>query len=374
MSGHPLAVGGSQAEGDVVVGQRALLDLQFQLGRLVASDPKPLPAQPLGRVQMGRVGQGLVARPAAHVIGDQQALAVDLHPLQIGAKLRPGRNDVSRNPLARSTSPFASGSAGRQIRTLAPSTPRNAWQAAVSSLRPRRHRPTAPSPSHTSTRWTAPSPSSSCHQPPKRSSVPRVGSSSAPSQRAYPVTPTSTGSWVGVRTCPHPTGTSMSGNHRSNWAISPAAYAVRDAGSGGKYAGRSSRTRSLSTVNDRSQPIRSAITVAGICGQATSNSRMRGSTPSTTDPCGARTYVGGPWLASARLTVFLEIPITRAIALIGICSARYNRRISAQSSTFSTPLPPGSTFSSQGLDRERGQLSAAAKGSVFTRRRHHRRP
>src|SRR6266496_791564 len=69
---------------------------------------------------------------------------------------RPGRNDVSRKPLARSTRPFASGSAGAQITTLAPSTPRNAWQAAVSSLRPRRHRPTAPSPSHTSTRRIRP--------------------------------------------------------------------------------------------------------------------------------------------------------------------------------------------------------------------------
>jgi hypothetical protein len=44
----------------------------------------------------------------------------------------------------------------------------------------------------------------------------------------------------------------------------------------------------LSTVNDRSQPIRSAMTVAGIVGHAASSSRMRGSTPSTTDPRGAR--------------------------------------------------------------------------------------
>jgi hypothetical protein len=39
---------------------------------------------------------------------------------------------------------------------------------------------------------------------------------------------------------------------------------VRDAGSAGAYTGRNTRTRSLSTVNDRSQPIRPAITVAGI--------------------------------------------------------------------------------------------------------------
>lgn len=34
----------------------------------------------------------------------------------------------------------------------------------------------------------------------------------------------------------------------SNWASSPATYTVREVGSGGSYAGRSSRTRSLNTV------------------------------------------------------------------------------------------------------------------------------
>jgi hypothetical protein len=46
--------------------------------------------------------------------------------------------------------------------------------------------------------------------------------------------------------------------------------------------------RSLSTVSDLVQPIRSAITVAGIVGQAPSSSRMRGSTGSTIDPPGTR--------------------------------------------------------------------------------------
>jgi hypothetical protein len=44
----------------------------------------------------------------------------------------------------------------------------------------------------------------------------------------------------------------------------------------------------LSTVNERVQPIRSAITVAGIIGQAASSSRMRGSTASTIDPRAVR--------------------------------------------------------------------------------------
>ena len=150
----------------------------------------------------------------------------------------------------------------------------------------------------------------------------------------------STGSCAGRRTCPQPTGSLTGGNQKSHWAISPAAYAVRHAGSGGRYAGRSSATRSRSTRTDRSHPIRSAITVAGIVGYAFSSSRIRGSTASTTDPFRGRSYLGGRSLAIAARTVFLETPITRAITLIGICSARCSRRISAQSSTESTPSTP----------------------------------
>jgi hypothetical protein len=79
--------------------------------------------------------------------------------------------------------------------------------------------------------------------------------------------------------------------------------------------------------------------VREVRGYARSNSRTRGSTASTTDPAGRRTYLGGPSLASADRTVFLEIPSSRAIAFTGMPSARCNRRISAQSSTDST-LPP----------------------------------
>jgi hypothetical protein len=76
----------------------------------------------------------------------------------------------------------------------------------------------------------------------------------------------STGSCAGLRLCPNPTGRVIGGNHRSHWAISPAAYTVRAAGSGGRYTGRNSATRLDSTRIDRVQPIRSAITVAGIAG------------------------------------------------------------------------------------------------------------
>ncbi|WP_326827120.1 hypothetical protein [Streptosporangium sp. NBC_01756] len=49
-----------------------------------------------------------------------------------------------------------------------------------------------------------------------------------------------------------------------------------------------------------------------------------------------RWYFGGASAASALFTVFFEIPMRRAMALIGIVSARCNRRISAQSSTLIT--------------------------------------
>jgi hypothetical protein len=57
---------------------------------------------------------------------------------------------------------------------------------------------------------------------------------------------------------------------------------------------------------------------------------------------GARSHFGGRSLATARRTVVREIPNFRAIARIGICSARCNRRISVQSSTLITH-PPGLT-------------------------------
>jgi hypothetical protein len=83
---------------------------------------------------------------------------------------------------------------------------------------------------------------------------------------------------------------------------------VRPAGSGGRYAGRNSATRPDSTRIDLVQPIRSPITVAGIVGYALSNSRMRGSTSSTIDPAGLRSYFGAASERSAALTVFLATP------------------------------------------------------------------
>ena len=128
------------------------------------------------------------------------------------------------------------------------------------------------------------------------------------------------------------TGTTSPGNHRSHCTISPAAYMVRSAGSGGLNNGRSNATRARNTDAECSHPIRSAITVAGIAGNSVNNRRIPGSNPSTREPCSALEYLGGVSAANAERTVFLANPNRRAIALTPRCSDRFNRRISAQSS------------------------------------------
>jgi hypothetical protein len=69
---------------------------------------------------------------------------------------------------------------------------------------------------------------------------------------------------------------------------------------------------------------------------------MRGSTASTIEPAGLRSYFGGASDPNAARTVFLETSNTRAISEIDIRSARHSRRISAQSSTLNTHFLPGS--------------------------------
>jgi hypothetical protein len=70
--------------------------------------------------------------------------------------------------------------ADQHLRT---NVPRNAWHSPVSSTRPARDRPIAPSPSRTSTRGIDPRRSISCHQPANRSCELRVGINTADNQR-----------------------------------------------------------------------------------------------------------------------------------------------------------------------------------------------
>src|SRR4030095_14027559 len=97
--------------------------------------------------------------------------------------------------------------------------------------------------------------------------------------------------------------------------------------SGGKWIGRNSATRVLNVRIEYGHSTRSAITVAGIRGNAVNSSRLRRSYASANDPHGARSYLGGPWLASAAFTVFREQPTSRAISEIDTPSDLRSRRI-----------------------------------------------
>gem|GEM_PF-5948399 len=83
-------------------------------------------------------------------------------------------------------------------------------------------------------------------------------------------------------------------------------------------------------------------------GYAANNSRIRGSTPSTINPIPVRRYAGTPvdrprpTPPSPCSSRSLEIPINRAITLIGNRSAGWSPRISAQSSTCNTRFLPTS--------------------------------
>src|SRR5262249_25442560 len=159
----------------------------------------------------------------------------------------------------------------------------------------------------------------------------------------------------GLRTCPHPTGTMTGGNHRSHWAISPPSYAVPLPGSRGKYPRRSPPPPAPSTPTHPPPPTPPAIPPPPPPRHPPPHPPTRGSAASTIDPLAGRSYRGGRSLPIAARTVFLDTFITRAITLIGIFSARCSLRISAQSSTESTPSTPWLGWSQ--VHRAEGQNS-----------------
>lgn len=193
--------------------------------------------------------------------------------------------------MFRSTIPLCSGSRRGSTTTSQPSSPRssaNCRDSAGGRPNPRNF-PTPPSLSHTSCPGTPPSSCSSRHVPSTRSSACRDGIISPSIHREYPDAITSTGGTSSpAATFPWPSGIRAGGNQKSSCTRPPGSYAVRPAGSAGRYSGRSSPTRSRSTVIDRSHPIRSATTVAGIVGHSASCSRIAGSASSTIEPFGAR--------------------------------------------------------------------------------------
>ena len=155
---------------------------------------------------------------------------------------------------------------------------------------------------------------------------------------------------------------------------SPRPHTPRGAGSGARYTGRHRATFPLKARTGDGHPIRPAIIVAGIAGNAASSSRIRGSNPPATGPCGLRTGFGGLPLASAASAVFRGIPVTSVISAIGRSSARRSRRIPdpalhpqrLRPPQLSWSQNPGGSRSKFGLPRP-GQRSVPASTSGTAR-------
>ena len=237
---------------------------------------------------------------------------------------------------------------------LAPSTPRNAWQSSVSSVLPARHRPIAPSPSQTSTRGTAPSARATATSRRTGPGRPRRDQ-----QRRQPPrvarTITSTGNCVGGPDLPEPHRQLIGGNQKSHWPISPADTSsarpgpAADTPAAARDPVPEHRDRPLPADplrDHRRRHRRPRLQQLPDPRLDLVHHRPRGH---------AHTAADRPQ-RNAACTVFLEHPIARAIALIGIPSARCNRG--------SQPSPPRPTPHflltrlSQGL----------RKGSIFSGR------
>lgn len=166
-------------------------------------------------------------------------------------------------------------------------------------------RPMPRSLSQINRRGTRPSCRSSCQVPSSRSSVVLVGIIRPSTNLEWAAVITNTGNRA---LQPSSTGILRGGNHKSHWVASPASQAIRSAGSGRRYCGRNRATFSRNQVIDPVQPIRSAITVAGIPGSSSRIARTLTTTASNDDPAGFRSYFGGPSDANALATVDRPIP------------------------------------------------------------------
>ena len=263
---------------------------------VVAGQPDPVrSARPSGAtggsVDHRRRRSVASARPGGPDRAQVRVLAVPVSQSWIWAlksngevNVRPGRNEVSKYPLRRSTSPLNSGSRGGASLIRTPSVPANAAASTLELARSRRSRTPGPTPACAG---QPPHPPISSHIPARMSPALRDGIITASVTREYPHVIASTGN---TRSCPRGAapGSAPAGTTDRTARPRPARTPPGRPGRAARYNGRSCRTRSLRIVNDCVQPIRSAITVAGIRGNSASNARICGSTASTTDPRGAR--------------------------------------------------------------------------------------
>lgn len=236
----------------------------------------------------------------------------------------PGMNEVSNQPLRRSTNPLDSGSRGGSSTNLVARVPMNAGTPSERCG----PRPMPRSLSHNNRRGTRPSWWSNCHMPSSRSSVALVGIIRPRVNRENAAVITRTGNRVLV---PFSSMILLGGNHRSHWAASPASHVSRSAGSTGRCSGRSRATFSRNQDTEPVQPTRSASTDAGMSGNSDNNSRTLGSNTANDVSAGLRAYFGGAWEATALTTVVREIPNLAAIRAFGTPSAA-SLLINAQSS------------------------------------------
>ena len=193
----------------------------------------------------------------------RRAFASASHALQLGVEVgRAGERAAgqeraspgSRGPAR--PAPWPPGRPGLQMITFAAEGAAERLALARSArLRPPRHRPTAPSPSQTSTRGTAPAAASSCHQPAIQV-LRRAGSGSAPrdSHREYPPTIVSTGSCVAVRSARTRPAAGCRGTRSRTARSRPAHTLVREAGSGGRYDRPQLARPGPSAPSDRAVP------------------------------------------------------------------------------------------------------------------------
>lgn len=254
------------------------------------------------------------------------------------ANKRPGMNDVSNQPLRRSTIPLDSGSRGGSSTSFAANVPMN--DATPSArLGPR---PIPGSLSQMNRRGTALICCNSSQDPSSRSSVLRVGIIRPAMNRECAAVITNTGNSFAVLSS---SGIFLGGNHRSHCAASPGSQTNRSAGSMRRCSGRNPFTSSRNQRIEPVHPTRSASTVAGISGVSRKSSFTRASNGVSDVTVAVRSYLGGESDANAAYTVVREIPNLVAICAFATPSPA-SRRISAQSSKVITLQSSSVHFSS----------------------------
>ncbi len=246
-----------------------------------------------------------------------------------------GHEEVSNQPLRRSTMRLDSGSCGCSTSRVASGT----MNAAMPSAR-RAPRPITGSLSQINLRGTRPSSADQLPRAQQQVLGLAVGIILAVMNPKCAAVITSTGSSFAV---PSWSGILRGGNHRSHCAASPGSQTSRSAGSILRSSGRNCFTFSRNHVIDPLQPTCSPMTLAGSSASTSNNSWTLASNGVNAVPACRRSLRGGASEATAFTTVVRETPNRAAIRAIGTPTAA-SLRINAQSSKVITPIVECSLF------------------------------